>query len=77
MAKKTTKKEEYKIVKKRSGKYMIFTKGGSTINADQKVKILEDKGLIKKMTPKKKEAPAEEAAATTEPAAATTEGASE
>ena len=76
MAKKTkTKKEEYKIVKKRSGKYMIFTKGGKTINADEKVKILQDKGLIKKLTPKKKEEePAAEASAE---APATTEGASE
>ena len=67
MAKKQAKKE-YQIVKKRSGKYSVVKKGGSYINGEEKTKILQSEGLIKKMNPKKQAepTPSEEPAATTE-----------
>ena len=68
---------EYTIVKKRNGRYGVQTKRGRQwINADEKVKILLEAGLIKAPEPKAaepeevedteavaEEAPAEEAPA--------------
>ena len=56
MVKKQAKKE-YKIVKKRSGKYSVVKKGGKIVNGEEKVKILQSEGLIKKMNPKKQAEP--------------------
>ena len=48
-------KSEYKITKKRNGRYAVYARGTSkTINGEEKVKILLDKGLIKTGLPKKK-----------------------
>lgn len=48
---KTKAKKEYKIVKKRSGRYAVV-KGGKYVNGEDKVQILSKEGLIK-LTPKK------------------------
>ena len=57
---------DYKIIKKKNGRYQIRTRGGGTINGEEKIKILVEKKLIKTTLPKKEEpaeeAPAEEAA---------------
>ena len=50
---------DVKVVKKRNGKFTVKKRGGGIVNAEAKVKVLQEKGLIKKMNPKKK---AEEAA---------------
>lgn len=67
---------EYTIVKKRNGRYGVQAKGRNWVNADEKVKILTEAGLIKAPEPKPaepepvaEEAPAEEAAEGEEPAA--------
>ena len=67
---------EYTIVKKRNGRYGVQAKGRSWVNADEKVKILMEAGLIKAPEPKPaepepvaEEAPAEEAAEGEEQAA--------
>lgn len=53
-------KTEYKIEKKRNGRYSVRKKGSSkTINGDEKVKILLEKGLIKTGLAKPKEEAAE------------------
>ena len=51
---------DVKVIKKRNGRYSVKKRGGGLLKADEKVKVLQDKGLLKKMTPKKKteEAPA-------------------
>lgn len=60
---------EYTIVKKRNGRYGVQAKGRAWINADEKVRILTEAGLIKAPEPKQAEpeapaeAEAEEAAA--------------
>lgn len=43
---------EYTIVKKRNGRYGVQGKGRQWINADDKVKILMEAGLIKAPEPK-------------------------
>lgn len=43
---------EYTIVKKRNGRYGVQGKGRQWINADEKVKILMEAGLIKAPEPK-------------------------
>lgn len=45
---------EYTIVKKRNGRYGVQAKGRQWVNADEKVKILMEAGLIK--TPEAKPA---------------------
>lgn len=55
--------EGYKIFKKGSGRFAVKdAKTGKYVNAEKKVEVLLAQGLIKKMTPKKKEeaAPAAE-----------------
>ncbi|NRA68756.1 MAG: hypothetical protein HRU19_30010 [Pseudobacteriovorax sp.] len=55
-------KSEYKIYKKRSGRYAVQVRGSNKfVNGDEKVKILVDKGLIKTGL-KKAEESSEEAA---------------
>jgi hypothetical protein len=46
---------EHKIFKKRSGKYAVQDKKGKFVNGQPKVEILLKAGVIKKLTPKKKE----------------------
>lgn len=53
-------KKDYKIKKKRSGRYAVV-KQGQYVNGEEKAKILHAEGLIKLTPPsKKEEAPAEE-----------------
>ena len=57
--------EEFKIFKKRSGRYGVKNKKSKNkkdkwINGDEKAKILLDAGLIKLSPPKKKEEPTTE-----------------
>ncbi|MBD65847.1 MAG: hypothetical protein CME62_11615 [Halobacteriovoraceae bacterium] len=59
--------DDYKIMKKRSGRFGVKNKSGKWINADEKVKILLNEGLIKVTEAK---APAEEPAAEEAPAEA-------
>lgn len=54
--------DDFKIVKKRSGRYGVRKSNGSWVNADEKVKILAAEGLIKLTAPAKKEEPAAEEA---------------
>ncbi len=50
--------KEYTIYKKKSGRYGVKDKSKKWVNSEEKVKILLSEGLIK-VTPKKKEEPAE------------------
>ena len=59
---KTKKKPEFKVTKKRSGRYAVLGRDGKYINGEEKVKILLKEGLIKLSKATKKEAPTEEAA---------------
>ena len=64
---------EFKIFKKRNGRYGIKSTKGKWINGEEKVKILTSEGLIKISAAKKKEeapAPEEAAAPATEEAPA-------
>ena len=63
---KTTK--EFKIVKKRSGRYAVKSAKGKWINGEEKVKILKAENLIKVSVTKKKEEPAPAAEAPSEEA---------
>ena len=58
---------EYTILKKRNGRYGVQAKGRNWVNADEKVKILMEAGLIKAPEPKpaEPEPVAEEASADT------------
>ena len=51
-------KQEYKVEKKRSGRYAVVGKDGKYINGEEKVKILVKEGLVKqlKKAEKKEEA---------------------
>lgn len=60
--------KEYRVVKKRSGRFGVLSPRGSWIGGDEKVKILLAEGLIKTGV-KKAEEPAAEAAAEETPAA--------
>ncbi|MES2745754.1 MAG: hypothetical protein V4655_10020 [Bdellovibrionota bacterium] len=44
-------KKEYRLIKKKSGKYAVMKKG-KLVNGADKVAILEGEGLIKKLKPK-------------------------
>jgi hypothetical protein len=59
-APKAKEKKEYTVEKKRSGRYAVIGKNGKFINGQEKVEILQKEGLIKKLTPKAKDAPAAE-----------------
>ena len=63
MAKKTAKKSDYTIEKKRSGRYAVVGKDGKYVNGEEKTKILSKEGLIKLSKPGKKDEPAPEAEA--------------
>lgn len=54
--------KEFKIFKKRNGRYGVKSSNGKWINGEEKVKILSTEGLIKLSAPKKKEEPAAEEA---------------
>lgn len=65
--------KEFKIFKKRNGRYAVKNQKGQWMNGDDKVKVLTTEGLIKVSAPKKKEEPPVEEAtseAPTEEAAA-------
>lgn len=50
-----------KVTKKRNGRFMVRKRGGGLVNGADKVAFLQEKGLLKKLNPKKKaeaEAPA-------------------
>lgn len=52
--------KEYKILKKRSGRFAVKTARGKWVNGVEKAKILVDAGLVKTGLPKaKEETPAE------------------
>lgn len=54
--------KEFKIFKKKNGRYGVKNEKGQWINGEEKVKILSSEGLIKVSIPKKvEEPPAEEA----------------
>lgn len=50
-------KAEYKVFKKRSGRYAVMDRKGKYVNADKKVEVLVAKGVVKQL--KKKAAPTE------------------
>jgi len=54
-------KKDYKIKKKRSGRYEVVRRNGVNVNGEEKLKILSTEGLAKVMKAKAKPAPAEEA----------------
>lgn len=56
--------KEFKIVKKRNGRYGIKNPKGQWVNGEEKVKILTNEELIKVSVAKKVEEPAPEAAET-------------
>ncbi len=62
---------DYKILKRRDGRYAVKNKAGKWVNGVEKVKILSTEDLIKFSTPKKAEEPPAEAAAEETPAAET------
>lgn len=66
MAKKNEAKE-YKIEKKRSGRYAVIDKNGKYVHAEAKVEILLKEGVIKQSKSQKKKEETPSAAA--EPAA--------
>ena len=49
---------DVKVGKKRNGKFTVSKRGGGLVNGPDKVKILQEKGLLKKLTAKKKDEPA-------------------
>lgn len=53
-------KKNYKVQKKRSGRYAVIARSGKYINGDEKVKILATEGLVKAPAPKKEEEAAAE-----------------
>ncbi len=53
---------DFKIFKKRSGRFCIKNKDGKFVNGEEKAKILFENSLIKLDPPKKKEEPAAEEA---------------
>ena len=54
--------KEYKIVKKRNGRYGIKNAEHKWVNGSQKIEILVKEGLIKEQAVKKEEPPAAEEA---------------
>ena len=63
--------KDFKIFKKKNGRFGVKNAKGQWINGEEKVKILSSEGLIKVSVPKKKEeAPAENADAAQEEAPA-------
>jgi hypothetical protein len=53
-----------KVVKKRSGRFMVKKRGGGLLKGADKVKALEEAGVVKKLKSKPKAAPEAEAPAT-------------
>ena len=58
--------KDFKILKKRNGRYAVKGAKGQWINGEEKVKILTGESLIKVSVPKKVEEPAAEAASDSE-----------
>ena len=61
--------KDFKIFKKRNGRYGVKNPKGQWINGEEKVKILTKEGLIKISAAKPKEEPPAEEAAAEAPAA--------
>ncbi len=59
---------EYKIFKKRSGRYAVKTAAGKWLNGEEKTSLLLKEKLIKITAPKKKVEPPKEEAAPEAPA---------
>ena len=53
-------KDGFKVTERRNGRFTVKKRGGKLVSGEAKVKVLLERGLIKKMKPKAK---AEEAAA--------------
>lgn len=53
------KANDLKALKKRNGRFIVRQRGGKLIHGEEKTKFLQDAGLVKKLKPKAKEAPAE------------------
>ncbi len=52
---------QVKVTKKRNGRFMVRKRGGGLLHGADKVKVLEEKGVVKKLKAKAKpeaEAPA-------------------
>lgn len=49
------KAQNTKIVKKRNGRFMVRKRGGGLINGVEKTQALLSAGVVKKLTPKKKD----------------------
>ncbi len=45
---------EFTIETKRNGRFMVRKRGGKLVNGADKVAFLQEKGKLKKLTPKKK-----------------------
>ncbi len=61
--------KDYKVFKKRSGRYAVKDAAGKWVNGVDKIKLLVKEGLIKAAIPKKEpDPPAEEAPAEAAPA---------
>lgn len=63
MKKVKSRKNEYWVLQKRSGKYAVKAASGKWILGDEKTKILINEGLLKPAPAKKKPEPAAEAPA--------------
>ena len=44
----------YKAVKRRNGRFQVEKRGGGLVNGPEKTKVLQELGLVKKLTPKAK-----------------------
>lgn len=45
---------DYKIVKKKNGRFAVRKRGGGLVNGADKLKVLQDAGKVKKLKPKAK-----------------------
>ena len=57
---------EYKIIKRRDGRYAVKDAKGKPVNGDEKVTILQNEGLLAKPEPKPEPVAEETAEETTE-----------
>ena len=53
------KASDYKIEKRRNGRFVVKKRGGGLLHGEEKTKVLQAAGKVKVLTPKAKEAPAE------------------
>ncbi len=50
----------FKIKERRNGRFQVLKRGGGRVNGDEKTKVLQEAGKVKKLKPKAKEAAAAE-----------------